>query len=130
MSPISHGRMYSSVRPGIPASAKLHVLFTGQHVSGVVQALDVVHDYIADLGKTEVGITVHTVVSNIDTTNSDNAKIISLDIQDTNAILSYASENNIDIIHDSEGVFTKKRTFYASRIVYHYHHAPRANRTA
>lgn len=56
--------------PGIPASAKLHVLFTGQHVSGVVQALDVVHDYIADLGKMEVGIIVYTVVSNIDTTNS------------------------------------------------------------
>ncbi len=111
MSPISHGRMYSSARPGIPASAKLHVLFTGHHVSGVVQALDVVHDYIADLGKTEVCITVHTVVSNIDTTNSDNAKIISLDIQDTNAILSYASENNIDIIHDSEAVFTKKERF-------------------
>jgi hypothetical protein len=103
--------MYSSARQGVPATAKLHVLFTGQHVSGVVQALDVAHDYIADLGKTEAGIIVHTVVSNINTTNSSYAKIVSLDVQDHSALLRYASENNIDVIHDSEGVFTKKERF-------------------
>lgn len=111
MSPISHGTMYASAQRGIPIEAELRVLFLGQHVNGVVQSLDVVHDYLTDLGKTGVSMTIHTVVNNIDTTNSAHATIISLDVRDKAAILSYASDNNIDIIHDSDNLFTKKERF-------------------
>lgn len=111
MAPISHGNMYASGKQGIPVTAELHVLFLGTQVNGVIQSLDVVHDYIADLRKTELGVTVHTTVSDVDTTNSSCARIISLDVQDKSAVLSYAADNDIDIIHDAIGLFTKKERF-------------------
>jgi len=111
MAPISHGNMYASARQGIPVTTKLCVLFLGQGVSGVVQSLDVLHDYLGDLNKSELSIVTHTIVTNVDTTYSSNTLIIALDTHDKLAVLRYALENNIDIIHDSDGLFTKKERF-------------------
>lgn len=78
---------------------------------GLVQALDILHDYIEDLGRLDAKIIVHTVVSNINTQSSQNVSIITLDIQDKAAILQYAKDNDIDIIHDSNRIFTKREIF-------------------
>ncbi len=111
MAPVSHGTMLASARQGVDVFSELKVLFLGGEVSNLVHAIDILHDYIEDIGRSDARILLYTVISDIDTQNSQNVSIITLDTQNKAVILQYAKDNNIDIIHDSNRIFTKKEIF-------------------
>lgn len=87
------------------------MLFLGQSVTGLLQKLDVLDDYLEDIQRSDVGIEVHTTINNIHTQSSGSAKIILLDIANKETVLEFATVNNIDLIHDPDGTFTPKDRF-------------------